>query len=341
MKEFWYRHSRGVTRALIGVDLDLKQIVGDKALYLIDASVGVKAEGALELKGGEEVKDLSVLTRVYDFLASNGADRSTRLVAVGGGALLDLATFAAGTYMRGIGLVLVPTTLLAMIDAAIGGKGAVDWGPVKNLIGVFYQPDLIISDLKFLEGLPERTYRAAFAEAVKYGVVLDEDFFNWLRENSERLKKRDLEALEEAVYRSGKIKASVVELDEFELRGIRQVLNFGHTVGHAVERLLDIPHGEAVAVGMAVEGAMAVKMGYMKESQLNEVLGLLQQFGLPTSACLNADLMEKAERLVLHDKKRRGDVLFMPMPVGLGRWVLERVPVDAVRGALRQLRCSA
>ncbi|MEM3326749.1 MAG: 3-dehydroquinate synthase, partial [Thermoproteus sp.] len=140
MREFWYRHSRGVTKVLIGVDLDLRQIVGDKALYLIDSSVGIKAKGALELKGGEEVKDLSVLTKVYEFLASNGADRSTRLVAIGGGALLDLATFAAGTYMRGIGLVLVPTTLLAMIDAAIGGKGAVDWGPVKNLIGVFYQP---------------------------------------------------------------------------------------------------------------------------------------------------------------------------------------------------------
>ncbi|MEM3326711.1 MAG: 3-dehydroquinate synthase, partial [Thermoproteus sp.] len=144
-----------------------------------------------------------------------------------------------------------------------------------------------------------------------------------------------------AVYRSGKIKASVVELDEFELRGVRQVLNFGHTVGHAIERLLDVPHGEAVAVGMAVEGAMAVEMGYMRESQLEEMLGLLRQFDLPTRACLNADLMEKAERLVLHDKKRRGDVLLMPMPVGLGKWVLEKVPVDAVKNALRQLRCSA
>jgi len=341
MREFSYRHSRGHTRFVVGVGLDPASMAEGRALFLVDANSGAKAEEALVLSGGEDVKSLEVLTKVYEFLASKGADRSTYLVAVGGGAVLDLATFAAGTYMRGMRLALVPTTLLAMIDAAIGGKGAVDWGPVKNLVGVFYQPDLIIADLKFVERLPDRVYRSAFAEAVKYGAVLDGDLLGWLRSNAGRLTARDPAALEEAVYRCARTKASVVEADEFETKGVRQVLNFGHTVGHAVERILGMSHGEAVAVGMAVEGAAAVDMGYLKEEHLEELVGLLRLFGLPTSVCLKGEAADLAKRLVRHDKKRRGDVLLMPMPTGLGSWALAEVPLGLVESVLDRLRCSA
>lgn len=340
MRELSYRHSRGVTKIVVGRGLDLR-VVGDKAVYLVDANSGVELEDALRLPGGEDVKSLEVLTKVYEFLASRGADRFTYLVAIGGGALLDLATFAAGTYMRGMRLVLVPTTLLAMIDAAIGGKGAVDWGRVKNLIGVFYQPDLILIDLRFVDGLPDRVFRSAFAEAVKYGVVLDTDFFAWLKLNAEGLLKRDGALLEEAVYKCAKIKASVVEEDEFELRGIRQVLNFGHTVGHAIERVLGLLHGEAVAIGMVVEGEAAVEAGLLGSAQLDELLALLKTFGLPTRACLDQASLEEAKRLVERDKKRKGDAMLMPVPAGIGRWRLEEVPLELVKKALDRLRCSA
>ncbi len=339
MRELSYRHSRGVTKIIIGRGLGLR--VDGKAVYLVDANSGVELEGALRLPGGEEVKSLEVLTKVYEFLLSRGADRHTYLVAVGGGALLDLATFAAGTYMRGMRLALVPTTLLAMIDAAIGGKGAVDWGRVKNLVGVFYQPDLILADLKFVEGLPDRVYRSAFAEAVKYGVTLDGDFFQWLRQNAEGLARRDESLLEEAVYKCARIKASVVEEDEFELKGVRQVLNFGHTVGHAIERVLGLLHGEAVAVGMAVEGEAAVEAGLLGGAQLDELLALLKAFGLPTRVCLDPASLEEAKRLVERDKKRKGDVVLMPVPTGIGKWRLEEMRLEFVKRALDKLRCSA
>ncbi|MGC9118358.1 MAG: 3-dehydroquinate synthase [Thermoproteus sp.] len=341
MREFAYRHSRGATKFVVGRGLDVRSFVGGRAVYLVDANSGVEFEDALVLGGGEEVKSLEVLTKVYEHLMSRGADRSTYLVAVGGGALLDLATFAAGTYMRGMRLALVPTTLLAMIDAAVGGKGAVDWGRVKNLVGVFYQPDVIIADLRFVDRLPDRVYASAFAEAVKYGVTLDGDLFAWLKANAAGLRRRDGTLLEEAVYRCAKIKASVVEEDEFETKGVRQVLNFGHTVGHAVERLLGLLHGEAVSVGMAVEGAAAVEAGLFKEAHLDELLGLLTAFGLPTKVCLGPNDVEEAKRLVERDKKRRGDRLLMPVPTDIGRWVLEEVPLESVKRVIERLRCPA
>ncbi len=341
MREFAYRHSRGATRFVVGYNLDVRSAVGSRAVYLVDANSGVEMEDALVLPGGEDVKSLDMLTKVYELLASRGADRSTYLVAVGGGALLDLATFVAGTYMRGMKLALVPTTLLAMIDAAIGGKGAVDWGRIKNLVGVFYQPDLILADLRFVERLPDRVYISAFAEAVKYGVTLDGDFFAWLRSNVEGLRRRDRDLLEEMVYRCARIKASVVEEDEFELKGVRQVLNFGHTVGHAIERILGLLHGEAVSIGMAVEGAAAAEAGFLRASRLQELVDLLRSFGLPTDTCLSREAVEEAKRLVEHDKKRRGDILLMPVPVDIGKWTLEEIPMESVKKVLDRLRCSA
>lgn len=342
MREFFYRHSRGITRVIVGRDIDIGRLIRGRAVYLIDEKSNFKAEGdSLVLSGGEEIKGLDTLTKVYQYLASRGVDRATYLVAVGGGALLDLATFAAGTYMRGIGLVLVPTTLLSMVDASIGGKGAVDWGYVKNLIGVIYQPDLIISDLRFVSSTPENVYRSAFAEVVKYGVVLDRGLFEYLRGHRAELLSRDAGALEEVVFRSAQIKSSVVEIDEFETKNIRQVLNFGHTVGHALERVLNLLHGEAVSLGMIAEGKMAVEMGYFKESHLGQLAELLEGFGLPVKTCLSGDSYKRARELVLFDKKRRGDKILMPLPVGLGKWVLEEVPLEYAERGLDQFKCSA
>jgi 3-dehydroquinate synthase (EC 4.2.3.4) len=335
MRRFYYRHSRGVTEVVVGRGLPYASWA-EKAVVVVEEGLRPPLAGVptLVLRGGEEVKSLEALTRLYSFLAEAGADRSTELVAVGGGALLDLATFAAGTYMRGIRLVQVPTTLLAMVDAALGGKGAVDWGPVKNLVGVFYQPSAVFCDVAWLDNLPDRIYRSAFAEVVKYGVALDEEFYRWTAENADALLRREGEAVEEAVYKSLRLKAQVVEMDEFEERGVRNVLNVGHTVGHALERVLGLLHGEAVSIGMAAELRLAQELGYLAESHLKEVEDALTKFKLPVRAEATREQLEKAAALVKFDKKRRGGYIYMPVVVRLGKWVLEKVKVEDAAKAL-------
>jgi len=333
---FFYRHSRGVTEVVVGRGVSYAEWA-ERAVAIIEEGLRPPVAGipTLVLRGGEDVKSLEALTKVYSFLAEAGADRSTTLFAVGGGALLDLATFAAGTYMRGMRLVQVPTTLLAMVDAALGGKGAVDWGPVKNLVGVFHQPAAVLCDLTWLDTLPERVYRSAFAEGVKYGAALDEGFLRWTAEHADALLRREEEALLHAVYRSLKLKAQVVEADEFEERGIRNVLNVGHTVGHAIERVLGLLHGEAVSVGMAAELRLAHQLGYIKEADIDEVERALGKFGLPVRVEATAEQLEKAASLIRYDKKRRGDYIYMPIVVRIGRWVLEKVKVEEVASAVR------
>jgi len=341
MRRFYYRHSRGVTEVVVGKRLDYAAYA-PSPFVLIEEGLPSPLEGpSLRLKGGEEVKSFDSLLRVYQFLAEQGADRSSTLVAVGGGALLDLATFAAGTYMRGIGLVLVPTTLLAMVDAALGGKGAVDIGPVKNLVGVFYQPKAILCDLEWLQSLPDRVYRSALAEVVKYGVALDADFYQWLAENVDEVLRREEGAVEEVVHRSLRMKANVVEVDEFEERGIRQVLNVGHTVGHAIERVFGLLHGEAVSVGIVAELKMAEELGYLRRGAAEEVVTLLTRIGLPTCIMASTEELEKAKSLVKFDKKRRGEYVLMPIVVRLGKWVLEKIHVGEVERAVDFVKCSA
>ncbi|MCU7788753.1 3-dehydroquinate synthase [Pyrobaculum sp. 3827-6] len=335
MRRFYYRHSRGVTEVVVGRGVNYSDYV-ERPVVVIEEGLRNPLPGApaLVLRGGESVKSLDVLTQVYQFLHDAEADRSTTLVAVGGGALLDLATFAAGTYMRGIPLVQVPTTLLAMVDAALGGKGAVDWGPVKNLVGVFHQPAAVLGDLEWIGSLPQRIYISAFAEVVKYGVALDGDFYEWLRRNVDPLLGRSEAELEEAVFRSLRLKAAVVEADEFEERGIRQVLNVGHTVGHALERVLGLLHGEAVSLGIVAELRLWAKLGYLAERYAEEVRALLAAFGLPTEVKAGREQVEAAKRLVRYDKKRRGDYIYVPVVVRPGRWFLERLRPGEVAEAV-------
>jgi 3-dehydroquinate synthase len=333
MKRFAYRHSRGMTEVVVGRDLPYSELV-ERPVLVIEEGLRPPIPGVpvLALKGGEGVKSFDTLLRIYEFLARAGVDRSTALVAVGGGALLDVATFAAGTYMRGLRLVSVPTTLLAMIDAALGGKGAVDVGSIKNLIGVFYQPSLIFCDTSWLDTLPDRAYRSAFAEMVKYGVALDEELYAWIKQGVDALLRREERALETAIFRSLQIKARVVEIDEFEERGIRQVLNVGHTVGHALERVLGLLHGEAVSLGIVAELHLSRDLGYLREDVVADVRSLLEVLGLPTRARASREQLAGALSLIKFDKKRRGEYIYMPLVVRLGRWVLERVrPEDVAR----------
>ncbi|MBP1449615.1 MAG: 3-dehydroquinate synthase [Thermoproteus sp.] len=327
MKRFVYVHSRGATEVVVGVDVDLAQLV-ERPVIVAEEGLKIPIDApALRLRGGEQIKDISTLYTIYRFFMEHEVDRGSDVVAVGGGALLDVTTFAAGTYMRGVGLVNVPTTLLAMVDAAIGGKGAVDWGDVKNLVGVFYQPRLVICDLRWTHGLPERVYRAAFAEVVKYGVSLDPPLLDFLSKNAEALLARDPKALEGLVYKAARDKASVVELDEFEAHGIREVLNVGHTIGHALERTMGLLHGEAVSIGLVAELKISSMLGYTSDEQVEQARQALEGLGLPTRPPRGEGLGE-ALKLIKYDKKRRGDKIRVPLVVGLGKWILEEFELE-------------
>ncbi len=270
---------------------------------------------------GEQEKTLETYAHVIRTLAAEKMSRSDLVVALGGGVTGDLAGFAAATYMRGIDFVQIPTTLLAAVDSSVGGKTAVDLAEGKNLVGCFYQPRLVICDPDVLATLPEAQFRAGMAEVIKYGMIADEGFLDAL------IAQPVEEHLEEVIAACVTMKRDVVARDEFE-SGERRILNFGHTVGHAVERCcgFSLSHGEAVAIGMAVLTRAAVSKGYCGEETLAKLLQALRQYDLPMeTACTVEELAAAA----LADKKRSGEKLHLVIPEGVGKCRVEAVAAES------------
>ena len=223
---------------------------------------------------GEEYKNSASLNQIYDELILSGLDRGSFIVALGGGVVGDMAGFAAATFLRGIPFVQVPTTLLAQVDSSVGGKTGINHRLGKNLIGAFYQPAVVVADLDTLDTLPEREFLCGVAESLKYGVVLDRDLFTYLAESVEPVKVRDKSTLQHIVAAACRIKAAVVASDERE-SGLRAVLNFGHTIGHAVETLSGygtVKHGEAVAIGMAQAARLSCRRELSTAAELEQVI---------------------------------------------------------------------
>jgi 3-dehydroquinate synthase len=273
---------------------------------------------ALGLPDGEASKSLGTAVRAYDYMASKGMGRDTVVLALGGGVVGDLAGFVAATYMRGVPFVQIPTSLLAQVDASVGGKVAVNHPAAKNLIGSFYHPLAVLADTRVLESLPEREYVEGLAEIVKYGIAIDAGFFELLERNAVALLRRDRAVLSGVVVRCCEIKAAVVERDEKD-RGQRAVLNFGHTIGHAVEAESGygrMRHGEAVSVGMSAAMRIARKMGLMPESDASRGIGLLQKLGLPTET---ASRLDSLRPFLVLDKKSKGGKMTFVLPTGLGK----------------------
>lgn len=269
---------------------------------------------------GEDAKNLHVLQTIYDQLIENRFDRGCGLLAVGGGVIGDMAGFVAATFLRGIPYVQVPTTLLAQVDSSVGGKTAVNHHYGKNLIGAFYQPEMVVIDIETLSSLDSREISAGLAEVVKYGVIRDADFFSWLEQHRNLLSKRDPEALIYAIKKSCQIKADIVEVDERE-GSVRAYLNFGHTFGHAIENLAGYgtwKHGEAVAVGMVVAAKIARLKNLCSEQDIERLEVLLQALGLPITppqfaiddyvAAIQRDKKVKQGTLTLVLNKSIGDV---------------------------------
>ncbi|MHB8059019.1 MAG: 3-dehydroquinate synthase [Desulfuromonadaceae bacterium] len=257
------------------------------ALY--GAAVHESLEGAgysvasIEMPDGEEYKNSTTLNRIYDDLLSAGVDRGSFVVALGGGVVGDVAGYAAATWMRGIPFVQVPTTLLAQVDSSVGGKTGIDHPRGKNLIGAFYQPRLVLIDVETLSTLDQRQFRAGLAEVIKYGVIADLPFFEFVETNSSAILAMDTDVLIKIIHRSCQLKAQVVEQDEKEA-GLRAVLNYGHTLGHAFESIsgyCTLVHGEAVAIGMVLAARVSAAKGLCTQEDVSRIIALLSRCGLP------------------------------------------------------------
>jgi 3-dehydroquinate synthase len=291
------------------------------------------------LPSGEAQKSLARAADLYDRLADLRADRQTAVVAVGGGVIGDLAGFVAATYNRGLPLLMVPTTLLAMVDSSVGGKVAVNHPKGKNLIGAFHQPIGVWIDTAVLATLPEREYRSGLAEVVKYGVILDAELFGYLEANVEGILGRDADPVRHLVARCCRLKADVVERDEREETGLRMVLNYGHTFAHAFETVGGYGawlHGEAVAVGMVCASRLAERQGLIPPALTERQERLLRQFGLPTrpGPWPADDLL----RAMGTDKKARAGRLRFVLPRRLGEVAcFEDIAETEVRRVLEEL----
>ncbi|UCH48326.1 MAG: 3-dehydroquinate synthase [Betaproteobacteria bacterium] len=258
---------------------------------------------AIKLPDGEQYKTWQTLNSIFDAMLAARCDRTTTIIALGGGVIGDVAGFAAATYQRGIAYIQIPTTLLAQVDSSVGGKTAINHPLGKNMIGAFYQPRLVIADIATLATLPERELAAGLAEVIKYGAIMDAEFFVWLEDNMDRLVAREPEALAQAVEVSCRCKAQIVAADEREA-GTRAVLNFGHTFGHAIETGLGYGewlHGEAVAAGMLLAARLSARQGEISNEDVSRLQTLLDRAGLPTKA--PAFGAKRYLELMGHDKK--------------------------------------
>jgi 3-dehydroquinate synthase len=287
------------------------------------------------LPDGESHKDMTSLMKIFDHLMAEHVDRSATVVALGGGVIGDMAGFAAACYQRGVDFVQVPTTLLSQVDSSVGGKTAINHPLGKNMIGAFYQPRAVIIDMLVLRTLPAREVSAGLAEIIKYGCILDADFFSWLEANMPALVAKDSAALAYAIERSCQLKAGVVSADERESSGQRALLNFGHTFGHAIEAGMGYGswlHGEAVGCGMAMAALLSSQLGQLDTPSFKRVINLIHQAGLPLTppGWPAQDYLD----WMAHDKKSSGGAIRYILLKGLGQSELKAVDDALVRTAI-------
>ena len=342
---------QGILQALPGAVKKLD--IGMDALIITNPLVGKLYGGKLtaafakagfsvkvfEVEDAERSKSMAVAVRLISAITRYAADKRPFIVALGGGVVGDLAGFVAAVYKRGIPFVQVPTTLLAQIDSAIGGKVAVDLPEGKNLVGAFYQPRLVWSDVALLASLSDRQVRNGLAEAVKYGVISDPKLFTFLEKHSELLLERDEKALTRVVLDCSVIKADVVEEDEKETRGIRTILNFGHTVGHAIEAACGYGryhHGESIALGMRAACRMSVATQLLSARDAVRIEMLISQIGLPQR--LEKARLDQILKIMKFDKKFAGKKNRFVFAKGIGHAVVvECVPVEFVAAIIKSL----
>jgi 3-dehydroquinate synthase len=278
----------------------------------------------ITIETGEKIKSLDTVHRIYKQLLAFEADRSSFIVGIGGGIVCDIAGFAASTYMRGLRFGFVSTTLLSQVDASVGGKNGVNFGGYKNIVGVFNQPEFVICDLNLLKKLPPKEILSGFAEIIKHAAIADKELFVYLEENHDRATALDLEVIEKLVYDSVIIKSSIVNRDEKE-KGERRKLNFGHTFGHAIEKVTQIRHGEAVSIGMVMASELGVKRQRLSTEDATRIKELLKKFGLPVRLQFDG---KKVLEAIRRDKKREGDCIFFVLLREIGNAYVEEISIQ-------------
>jgi len=331
-KENWAK------RYFILTDTNVSALHGRRVQEALAAAMGL-APVLIELPSGETAKNIHTCLEVMERLIQAGADRGSALIALGGGVVGDVTGFIASTYMRGIPYVQIPTTLLAQVDSSIGGKTAIDLPTGKNLMGSFHQPKGVFIDLSFLQTLPEREFQSGLAEIVKSGVIDDPALFTDLESGAGKIAGRDMEFLEKIITRTCQIKKAIVEMDETE-KGLRRYLNFGHTVGHAVEAGSDyrLSHGESVSVGRVAAALLSERMNYLPARDRERITSLIESFGLPR--LIPQDLnTEGLLGLLKVDKKKNGERVNFVLLKELGvPFINGGVPTDLIRDVIDGLK---
>ena len=326
------------TKTLLISDTKVFSLYGETVLQSL-AKEKWQVTSAL-ISPGERSKTLVGASRLYDSAVSAGLDRNSPVIALGGGVVGDMAGFVAATYMRGVPLVMIPTTLLAQVDSSVGGKVAVNHPGGKNLIGAIYPPRFVLIDPLVLKTLPKRQLNAGLVEMIKYGIIADSSFFAWLEDNLDYLLRNDSNYLTSAIYRSLQSKARIVETDEYEL-DLRRVLNFGHTIGHALEAATGYRsylHGEAVLAGMIAAVEIAVDAGLLENGSAERIRKLLKRLPLKKAppGLTAAAVIDKLGQ----DKKRRNNRVIFALPTGIGSAAMaavkdEQLITKAVKNLVR------
>ena len=307
-------------RTIIITDANVERLYGDAFPHREVIPIGQ----------GEAVKTLETVSAIYDQLIESQADRSVCLLGIGGGIVCDVTGFAASTYLRGVRFGYVPTTLLAQVDASVGGKTGVNFRGYKNMVGVFNQPEFVLCDPRVLKTLPARDLACGFAEVVKHAAIYDADYFEFLEQDASRARSLDPEVMTRVVYDSIAIKADVVNRDERE-KGERRKLNFGHTFGHAVEKTEGFHHGESVSIGMMMAARLSEKRKKLDRQSVNRLADLLASFQLPLESRVD---MSRIMDAMARDKKREGGSIHFVLLERLGKAVVEEISIIELKKML-------
>jgi 3-dehydroquinate synthase len=332
MKKLLVRAASGSSQILVGESIDnLKQYLDVRRTVIItDSTVArlyqkqLPACPIISIDSGEQIKTLETVATIFSQLVEMEADRSSVILGIGGGIVCDIAGFVASTYMRGIPFGFVSTTLLSQVDASVGGKNGVNFGGYKNMVGVFNQPEFVVCDMVLLKTLPFREIQCGFAEIIKHGAIADGRMLDFIENHRDAALDLDNAIIEHLVYRSVEIKAGVVTRDERE-QGERRKLNFGHTFGHAIEKLTGIPHGEAVGIGMVLAARLSVQQGLLTPTDARRLERIVESYGLPVRPPVDALSMLAAMR---KDKKREGGRIHFVFLDALGSARVEEMPFD-------------
>jgi 3-dehydroquinate synthase len=322
----WERVSEMIPSSNVAIitDENVFRIYGDKFPDL----------PVFKVSAGEESKKLEVVEKLAASLLEAGIDRSGFILAIGGGVVCDLAGFLASVYMRGIRCAYVSTTLLSQVDASTGGKNGVNLGATKNILGVIRQPEFVLCDTEMLHTLPEEEYLSGLAELIKTAVIGDIELFSIIEGNYGKIMERDRELLTLLVARSVRFKASVVSEDELEA-GLRRILNFGHTFGHAIELKMGVKHGYAVAAGMELATRFSYEKGFIAAEEKKRILDLLSKFSLVVSHSIGDDVITE---LILHDKKKSGKQIYFIFTGGIGKAIAEKTGADELVDFYKRFR---